>query len=117
MPDDACLDSQNIISALLGAEDGDGRGELVQQDNGTKGGKADFGFRSGDWKLIRRTSKSKQQATISKRPMPELKGIHSLYFLPDDPAESKDVGKENPGKLKELIERLDAIIAAGRTRS
>lgn len=117
LPEDACLDSINILSALLGENEGTGRDELVQQDNGTKGSKADFGFRSGDWKLIRRTSKYQQPAKISKRPMPELKSLHSLHFLPDDPAEKKDVGKENPEMLKEMIERLDAIIGAGRTRS
>lgn len=75
------------------------------------------GFRSDDWKLIRRTNKYQQPARITKRPIPELKALHTLYFLPDDPAERKDVSKENPEMLKEMIERLDAIIAAGRTRS
>jgi arylsulfatase A len=117
LPDDACLDSMDVLSALLGKNDGTGRDELVQQDNGTKGKNADFGFRSGDWKLIRRTNKYQQPARISKRPIPELKALHTLYFLPDDPAERKDVSKENPEMLKEMIERLDAIIAAGRTRS
>ncbi|MFM2199362.1 MAG: Arylsulfatase [Verrucomicrobiota bacterium] len=117
LPEDACLDSIDVLSALLGHNDGTGRDELVQQDNGTKGKNADFGFRSGDWKLIRRTSKYQQPAKISKRPMPELKDLHSLHFLPDDPAEKKDVSKKNPEMLKELIERLDAIIAAGRSRS
>ena len=117
LPEDACLDSINILSALLGKNDGTGRDELVQQDNGTKGKNADFGFRSGDWKLIRRTTKYQQPAKISKRPLPELKDLHALYFLPEDPEERKDAGKENPEMLKEMIERLDAIIAAGRTRS
>jgi arylsulfatase A len=117
LPEDACLDSINILSALLGENEGTGRDELVQQDNGTKGSKADFGFRSGDWKLIRRTSKYQQPAKISKRPMPELETLHKLHFLPDDPAEKNDASKENPEMLKEMIERLDAIIGAGRTRS
>lgn len=116
LPDDSCRDSLNILPALLGEKDAKGRAELVQQDNGTKGGKADFGFRSGDWKLIRRTSKYQQPAKISKRPMPELKALHTLYFLPDDPAESKDLSKENPEKTAELIQRLDEIIAAGQSR-
>ena len=116
-PDDACLDSQYILPALLGEKGAKGRAELVQQDNGTKGGKADFGFRSGDWKLIRRTNKYQQSARISKSPIPELKGQHTLYFLPDDPSEKKDVSKENPEKTAEFIKRLDAIIAAGRSRS
>jgi arylsulfatase A len=117
LPGDACLDSIDVLSALLGENDGTGRDELILQDNGTKGVKADFGFRSGDWKLIRRTTKYQQPAKISKRPMPELKGLHTLHFLPDDPAERKDVSNENPEMLKEMIERLDAIIAAGRSRS
>ncbi|QTN31046.1 arylsulfatase [Akkermansiaceae bacterium] len=117
IPDDACLDSIDVLSALLGKNDGTGRDELVQQDNGNKGAKNDYGLRSGDWKLIRRTNPYKQPAVISKKPIPAPGPLHTLYFLPDDPAEKRDVSKENPEMLKQLIERLDAIIAAGRTRS
>jgi arylsulfatase A len=116
LPVDSCLDSLNILPALLGEKDAKGRAELIQQDNGTKGGKADFGFRSGDWKLIRRTNKYQQPAKISKHPIPPPKGLHALHFLPDDPGESKDLSKENPEKMAELIQRLDEIIAAGRSR-
>ena len=116
LPEDSCRDSLNILPALLGEKDAKGRIELVQQDNGTKGTNADFGFRSGDWKLIRRTNKYQQPAKISKRSMPELKTLHALYFLPDDPAERKDLSKENPEKTAELIKRLDEIIAAGQSR-
>jgi len=116
IPDDACLDSLNLLPALLAEKGAEGRAELVQQDNGNKGANNDYGFRSGDWKLMRRTNKYQQPATISKRPIPPPKALHTLYFLPDDPAESKDLSEENPEKTAELIKRLDEIIAAGKSR-
>lgn len=82
----------------------------------SKRAKGDFGLRIGDWKLIRRTSQYKGEATISKKPIPRFDGLHSLHFLPEDPAEMKDLSAENPEKLKEMISRLDAIIAAEGTR-
>ena len=116
VPADACLDSLDILPALLGEKDAKGRAELIQQDNGTKAGNADFGFRSGDWKLIRRSNKYDSKATISKHPIPPLKGRHTLHFLPEDPAERNDLSKESPEKTAELIKRLDEIIAAGKSK-
>lgn len=116
VPDDACLDSLDILPALLGEKDAKGRAELILQDNGTMAGNTDFGFRSGDWKLMRRTNKYSSPARISKRPIPPLKDLHSLYYLPDDPAEKNDLSKENPEKTTELIRRLDEIIAAGKSK-
>jgi len=116
LPKDACRDSLNILPALLGEAGAQGRTELLQQGNGTKGRDDNFGLRSGDWKLIRQAHPLKTPASVTAKPMPQLKQKHTLYHLPDDPAEQKDLGTQNPGKLKELIERLDAIIAADRTR-
>jgi arylsulfatase A-like enzyme len=116
IPAEALRDSLNILPALLGEEGATGRTELLQQGNGTRGAEDNFGLRSGDWKLIRNAFEIRTQAVISQKPIPRLAQKHTLYFLPDDPAEQKDLGRENPDKLNELVERLDAIIAAGRTR-
>jgi arylsulfatase A len=116
VPDNACLDSLNILPALLGEEGAKGRADLVQQGNGTKGPHDNFGLRSGDWKLIRNLYQNQSQATISKKLVPKLKKEHTLYFLPDDPTEIKDLSAENPEKTAELIKRLDEIITAGRSR-
>ena len=102
-----CRDSEDVLAALLGKEGAKGRGQVLQQDNGTKGAKGDFGFRKGDWKLTRRTKKGLGQATISQKPIPPLRGLHSLYYLPDDPGELDDLGQQNPKKLAEMIRELD----------
>jgi arylsulfatase A len=117
LPADACLDSQNILPALLGQPDAKGRAELLQQDNGTKGAKSDFGLRLGDWKLIRRTNKYQQPATITKKPIPPLKSLHTLHYLPEDPAEKTDLTQQNPEKATELLNRLNQILNSTRTRT
>lgn len=106
LPTGECRDSLNILSALLAEKDAKGRAELLQQDNGNRRANGDFGFRTGDWKLIRRTKGKKAEA----------KPKHSLYFLPDDPAESNDLSAKEPERMKEMIARLDEIIAAKGTR-
>lgn len=116
IPGDACLDSLNILPALLGEADAKGRESILQQDNGTKREKGDFGLRMGDWKLVRRTGKFNGPAVISREPIPDPKELHSLYFLPDDPSESKNVMARNKDRAEEMIQKLDEIIAAGRTR-
>jgi arylsulfatase A len=116
VPDDACLDSLNILSALLGEKDGKGRAELLQQDNGTGGTRGSFGLRVGDWKLVRQKKPVAAAATISRNPLKQPKREETLYFLPDDPGEQKDLSTTNPTKTAELVKRLDDILISGRTR-
>lgn len=112
IPEDGCLDSLDILPALLGEVSAAGRRELLQQDNNGER----MGLRVGDWKLIRSAKGGRSDAVISKKKIPQPEQTDSIYFLPDDPSESKDLSEENPEKAKELIGRLDAIVAAGRTR-
>lgn len=116
LPAHACLDSLDIHSALLGEPDAQGRTDLLQQDNGTKGTQGNFGLRSGDWKLIRLVNAPGGQAVISKQPLPKPAKRHSLYSLADDPGERNDVSQQHPKKTAELIQRLDAILTDGQTR-
>lgn len=116
IPGDACLDSLNLLPALLGEADAKGRENILQQDNGSKRAKGDFGLRTGDWKLVRRTNRFNGPSVISKKPIPDPTKLHSLHFLPDDPSESEDLSKEKPDKLKEMIAKMNEIIAADRTR-
>jgi hypothetical protein len=37
---------------------------------------------------------------------------HSLYFLPDDPAERTDLSAKNTERTQELIAKLDAIVGS-----
>ena len=112
LPENACLDSLNVLPALLGEPGSKGRDHLLQQDNNG----VNFGLRIGEWKLVRSKPQGKSKAVVTKKPRVESGGLHRLYHLPDDPAELKDVSAQNPEKTQEMIARMDAIIAAGRTR-
>jgi arylsulfatase A-like enzyme len=112
LPDNACRDSFNVLPALLGESGAKGRDHLLQQDNnGTN-----FGLRSGDWKLVRMKAKGKSQAVVNPKNRNDTGGLHRLYHLPDDPAEENDVSAKNLEKTQELIAKLDALIAAERSR-
>jgi len=101
--DGCCLDSQNVLSALLGEKDAKGRDSLLQQDNGGN----NFGLRAGDWKLVR-----SRAVGGMKKAVPQDK----LFDLKTDPAEKADLGAQHPAELKRLQEQLDQTIAAGRSR-
>jgi arylsulfatase A-like enzyme len=109
LPGGACADSVNVADALLGKAGAKGRDFLVQQDNGVSG---NFGLRAGDWKLVRMKSKGKSEAKVSKKERRTTGSGHALYFLPDDPAEEKDVSAQNAEKTRELISKLEAIVGA-----
>ncbi|MFD2257971.1 arylsulfatase [Luteolibacter algae] len=116
IPDDQCRDSFNVLPALLGEENAQGREHLLQQENGNKGLKGEFGLRSGDWKLVRSFHKEPTSELKHDRPAPGLDKVHTIYKLSEDPAEENDLSEENPAKLKELVSKLDEILAAERTR-
>jgi arylsulfatase A-like enzyme len=111
LPEDGCLDSQNVLGALLGDQDAKGRGHLVQQDNGRSG---NLGFRVGEWKLIRGGAGGKGQNT-PKNDGKQWK--YKLFHLPSDPAEKTDVSTKHPEVVAKLREQLNAVIAAGRSRT
>lgn len=112
LPDTACRDSFNVLPALLGESGAKGRDHLLQQDNGS----GNFGLRMGDWKLVRRKVRAKSQATVTKKNHKDAAGLNALYFLPDDPGEENDLSVKNPEKTKELVAKLDALIAAEGSR-
>lgn len=113
LPESACLDSQNLLPALLGEPGAKGRAHLVQQDNGVSG---NYGLRAGEWKLVRLKKPGRSQAKVTLKKRSENPSLHALYHLPTDPGEEKDVSAANPEKTRELIEKLDALLAAGRSR-
>ena len=81
-----------MLGALLGEPGAKGRDHLVQQDNA--GG--NFGLRVGDWKLVRMKAKNKPQATVTREARRPVPGEWSLYFLPDDPGEHRDLAAKRP---------------------
>ncbi len=103
IPADSCLDSINVLGALLGETGAKGRTHLLQQDNSGN----QFGLREGNWKLVRKNGakKAKKQAPVDQ-----------LFNLEKDPAETTNLAAEQPEELKHLQSLLTKIIADGRTR-
>jgi arylsulfatase A-like enzyme len=113
LPPDACGDSFDVSGALLGVRGAKGREHLIQQDNGQAG---NFGFRAGNWKLVRHDSKSARnmvvEKTLANTPVPQFQ----LFDLARDPSESTDVSAQHPEVFEQLKARLAGYIAAGRSR-
>jgi len=113
LPANACLDSINLLPALLGEPDAKGRDHLVQQDNGNAG---NYGLRVGDWKLQRHDKKHTRNLIVSQplenTPVAEFQ----LFDLKNDPAEKKNVIALHPDVAQRLKNQLASLIKAGRSR-
>jgi arylsulfatase A-like enzyme len=114
LPKDAFLDSFDVSGALVGRPGARGRDHLVQQDNG---GTGNFGFRAGNWKLVRYDTKSARnvvvEQTLANTPVPQFQ----LFDLSKDPNEANNVIEQNAAIGERLKAQLASIIAAGRTRN
>jgi arylsulfatase A-like enzyme len=109
---DECLDSLNVLDALLGKPGAAGRSHLLQQDNGS----GNFGLRAGDWKLVRLVKRGKSEARVSREEPALPAAKHSLYHLPDDPGERTDVSAAHPEITARLTAQMDQLIKDGRSR-
>jgi arylsulfatase A-like enzyme len=111
VPDDACLDSFNVIDTILGSSTGTGRDHLLQQDNGSSG---NFGLRVGNWKLQRHGSgkATNVDLRLDATSQPKLQ----LFDLSVDPTESHDVSAEQPNLVEKFDSQLTQIINEGRSR-
>lgn len=103
---DGCLDSQNVLGALLGEPNAKGREELLQQNNAG----AAMGLRVGQWKLVR------MQSPMGAAKKKAAAASEQLYDLSTDPGEQTDVASQHPAERQRLHDRLEKIIADGRTR-
>ena len=113
LPDDACLDSLDISGALLAKPGATGRDHLVQQDNGNSG---NFGFRVGDWKLVRHDRKQARNLVVEQQLANTKVPQYQLFDLGADPGEKNDVTAARPQLASQLAERLGKLIDDGRTR-
>jgi len=113
LPKNGCLDSFNILGALLGEKGAKGREHLVQQDNGRGG---NYGFRVGDWKLQRCDSKRARNMVVEKQLENTAVPRFQLFDLKADPAEKKNVIADHPDVAGKLKARLAKIIESGRSR-
>ncbi|MCL4108992.1 UNVERIFIED_CONTAM: hypothetical protein GTU68_052630 [Idotea baltica] len=115
---DACLDSIDVMDALLGKKSATGRDHLIQQDNGNNG---TFGMRAivngRDWKL-HRSDKNRARNTVVEQKLANTKvPKFQLFDLINDPTESTNVIEQHPKVAAELKTRLQDLINAGRSRS
>lgn len=111
LPEDACLDSINVLPALLGEPEAKGRESLVQQDNGQSG---NLGYREGKWKLVRHRSKRANNVDLRLVPTPQPE--YQLFDLENDPGETTDLSARRPEIAEAMRQRLDQLIADGRSR-
>lgn len=108
LANDACPDSFDLAEALLGKPGAAGRDHLIQQPN--RG--PTLALRVGDWKVLSyATAKPIKHLTYEKGP-----GKYELYNLAEDPSESVNLKDKHPDKLQAMLEHLEAIKAAGRSR-
>ena len=113
LPNDACLDSFNVIDAILGKSDARGREHLIQQDNGQIG---NYGFRVGNWKLQRHDSKKTRNLQVEKPLDDTAVPAFQLFDLSKDPGESTNVIAVNPEIAERMKAQLLKLIEAGRSR-
>lgn len=99
IPKDACLDSMDVMQALLGVKDARGRDHLIQQDNRGPGA-----IQADGWKLVTKEAWGKKSKILA------------LYNLDDDPAEEKNLYAQCPERIKALEAKREAVIKAGRSR-
>ncbi|CAZ98132.1 sulfatase family protein [Zobellia galactanivorans] len=93
-------DSENFLDVLMGKSD-QGRTELVLEAGSRTA------FRKGDWAMI----PPYKGAAINKQVNIELgnDSEYQLYNLKDDIGQTKNLAKENPEKLQEMIQGFEAI--------
>jgi arylsulfatase A len=112
IPKEACLDSLDVLNALLGKKDASGRDHLVQQDNGKT-----LSLRAGNWKLHRYGKKGSArnvvvETELANMPVPP----YQLFDLGSDPSESINVIGDHPEVAARMKAQLDKIVEDGRTR-
>ena len=111
--EDECLDSFDVMEALLGEEGATGRDHLVQQDNGRGG---NYGLRVGNWKLQRHDSKRARNVVVEKPLANTPVAQYRLYDLAKDPGEKQDVSADHPQITQRLKRQLTGLIESGRSR-
>jgi len=113
LPLDACGDSFDLSSVLLGTPGAKGREHLIQQDNG---GTGNFGFRAGNWKLVRYDSGMANNEIVERPLTRTAVPRFQLFDLEQDPGETTDLMSRHPDVGAAMVSRLEGLIAADRSR-
>ena len=113
MPAGACLDSFNVLDALVGKHGAQGRDHIVQQDNGSSG---TFALRVGDWKLHHYKKKTARNVVVETKLANTKVPEYQLFNVKTDPAEKVNVIADNSEVADRLKMQLNRIINDGRSR-
>ncbi|MCP4785223.1 MAG: arylsulfatase [Fuerstiella sp.] len=113
LPADGCLDSFNVLGALLGDAEAAGRDHLVQQNNGQNG---TYALRSNTWKLHRSDKKAARNVVVEQSLANTKVPQYQLFDLTSDPAETTNVISKHPDVATRLKAQLAGIIEDGRSR-
>jgi arylsulfatase A-like enzyme len=101
-------DSVDVLSALLGSDDAQGRETLVLQNNGQR----PLALREGDWVLIEKPAAGSRRRANTGRARRERGGEaqrYELYNLHDDPAQTRDVASRDADRVAAMAAMLERI--------
>lgn len=99
LPQGAVIDSFNVLDALLGEPDAEGRPYVLQQPNaGNK-----LGLRIGPWKLMDTGDKNPKQR-------------YELYDLSEDLGEKVNLADKYPQRVQSMANQIQEIRQAKQTR-
>lgn len=107
VPEGQCIDSVNVLEALLGKSKGKGRDHLVQQNNGNNG---TYALIEGNWKLHRYDRERAYNVVVEQKLKQTKVPKYQLFDLNADPSESSNVIDQHPDQAQEMKARLQAII-------
>ncbi|MFG0256054.1 MAG: arylsulfatase [Rhodopirellula sp. JB053] len=113
LPEDGCLDSMNVLDALLGESGAQGRESLVQQNNG---GSGTYGYRVGKWKLHRYDRRKAFNVVVEAKLANTAVPQFMLFDLEADPSEKNNVIDQHPQVAERLKGELQRLIDNGRSR-
>ncbi len=105
---DDCPDSFDLLPALLGRAGARGRDHLIQQPN--RG--PTLALLEGDWKVLSYANAKPIKALTYEKGA----GRYELYNLAADPEERHNLVSEQPDRLQRMLQRLESIKQAGRSR-
>lgn len=113
LTEEMCVDSFDVMDALLGKPNAKGRDHLVQQDNGKNG---TYALRAGSWKLHRSDKETARNVIVEQKLANTKVPKFQLFDLASDPTESKNVIEANPEVAERMQSQLAEILAARRSR-
>jgi arylsulfatase A-like enzyme len=100
VPDGIFPDSYNVMDALLGKKNAEGRAFIFEE------AVRSFGLRKGDWKLVDHQTEDQVRRLTYFKPAGHR---YELYNLSDDPAEENNIITEHPEVAREMMNHYEKI--------